>query len=168
VSHPLQISRRTEYGLRAMLYLASKPQSAVVPFREIAQRMDVPSDFLAKILKKLVKERLAVSSRGARGGYSLGRAASSISMLDVIEAVEGPVQVNLCTDGSEQPHESCAFTGACTMYGIWRLGQERMLDVYRHAKLDKLAMAGLSNDPLLDERTAAIPALAETRRAALS
>jgi Rrf2 family protein len=143
VGHPLQISRRTEYGLRAMVYLASKPQSAVVPFREIAVRMDVPQDFLAKILKKLVKERLAVSSRGARGGYSLGRPATEISMLDVIEAVEGKVQVNLCTDSSDGEHEGCAFTGACTMYGVWRLGQQRMIEVYRHAKLDKLAMAGL-------------------------
>ena len=146
MAHPLQISRRTEYGLRAMLYLASKPQSAVVPFREIAVRMDVPQDFLAKILKKLVKERLAVSSRGARGGYSLGRPASAISMLDVIEAVEGPVQVNLCTDVGDTAHDGCAFTGACTMYGVWRLGQERMLEVYRHAKLDKLAMAGFADE----------------------
>jgi Rrf2 family protein len=145
VGHPLQISRRTEYGLRAMVYLASKPQSAVVPFREIAVRMDVPQDFLAKILKKLVKERLAVSSRGAHGGYSLGRPAGDISMLEVIEAVEGPVQVNLCTDGGDG-HDGCAFTGACTMYGVWRLGQQRMIEVYRHAKLDKLAMAGLQPD----------------------
>ncbi|MFT3837107.1 MAG: Rrf2 family transcriptional regulator [Myxococcaceae bacterium] len=166
MGHPLQISRRTEYGLRAMVYLASKPQSAVVPFREIAVRMDVPQDFLAKILKKLVKERLAVSSRGARGGYSLGRPATEISMLDVIEAVEGPVQVNLCTDGGDNTHDGCAFTGACTMYGVWRLGQQRMIEVYRHAKLDKLAMAGLQAEADAEQR-AAQPAV-DLRRAALS
>lgn len=149
-----------------MVYLASKPQSAVVPFREIAVRMDVPQDFLAKILKKLVKERLAVSSRGARGGYSLGRPATEISMLDVIEAVEGPVQVNLCTDAADTSHDACAFTGACTMYGVWRLGQQRMIEVYRHAKLDKLAMAGLQAEADAEQR-AAQPAV-DLRRAALS
>ena len=166
MGHPLQISRRTEYGLRAMVYLASKPLAAVVPFREIAVRMDVPQDFLAKILKKLVKERLAVSSRGARGGYSLGRPATEISMLDVIEAVEGPVQVNLCTDSADTSHDGCAFTGACTMYGVWRLGQQRMIEVYRHAKLDKLAMAGLQAEADAEQR-AAQPAV-DLRRAVLS
>ena len=58
MQHPLQISRRIEYGLRAMLFLASQPVGIVVPFRQIATRMDVPQDFLAKILKRLVKGKL--------------------------------------------------------------------------------------------------------------
>jgi Rrf2 family protein len=148
VQHSLQISRRIEYGLRAMVYLASQPAGTIVPFREIAQRMDVPEDFLAKILKKLVREKLAASIRGAHGGYSLGRPASEITFLDVIEAVEGRVQVNLCTDKNEGDHTGCSFSGGCTMFSVWRLGQERMLEVYRHARLDKLAMSGLREDSL--------------------
>lgn len=132
-----------------MLYLASQPVGAVVPFREIAQRMDVPQDFLAKILKKLVSEKLAASMRGSHGGYALGRPAAEISFLDVIEAVEGPVKVNLCTDKSNPDHSGCSFSGGCTMLSVWRLGQERMLEVYRHARLDKLAMTGLREDPLV-------------------
>lgn len=140
MQHPLQISRKIEYGLRAMLFLASQPEGAISPFKEIARRMDVPQDFLAKILKTLVKAKLAKSTRGARGGYMLGRPASQITFLDVMEAVEGPVMVNLCTTDS---HDGCGFSGACTMFSVWRLGQERMLEVYRHARLDKLAMASL-------------------------
>lgn len=105
--------------------------------------MDVPSDFLAKIMKRLVKGNLAISTRGSRGGYALGRPAAEISFLDVIEAVEGQISVNVCT---EQDHGGCSFTGACTMYSVWQLGQQRMLEVYRHAKLDKLAMRGLRED----------------------
>lgn len=126
-----------------MLYLASQPAGTIVPFREIAQRMDVPQDFLAKILKKLVREKLASSIRGAHGGYSLGRMPSEISFLDVIEAVEGPVKVNVCTDKADLEHSACHLSGGCTMLSVWRLGQERMLEVYRHARLDKLAMSGL-------------------------
>jgi Rrf2 family protein len=147
VQHALQITRKIEYGLRAMLYLASEPVGTVVPFREIATRMDVPKEFLAKILKKLVREKLAGSIRGAHGGYTLGRPASEITFLDVIEAVEGPVKLNVCSDKND--HNTCSFSGGCTMLSVWRLGQERMLEVYRHARLDKLAMTGLREDPMV-------------------
>jgi Rrf2 family protein len=140
MQHPLQISRRIEYGLRAMVCLAAQPEGRVVPFREIARRMNVPQDFLAKILKQLVTRQLAMSARGARGGYRLARPAREISFLDVIEAVEGPVVVNLCQDGQ---HDSCRLSRGCTLYGVWKRGQEKMLDVYRTATLDQLAMAEL-------------------------
>ncbi len=140
MQHPFQISRRIEYGLRAMVCLAAQPQGRAMPFREIARRMNVPQDFLAKILKQLVTRQLAVSTRGARGGYRLGRPAKEISFLDVIEAVEGPVVVNLCQDGQ---HDSCRLSRGCTLYGVWKRGQEKMIDVYRTATLDQLAMAEL-------------------------
>ena len=76
------------------------------------------------------------ATRGARGGYSLAKEKTAISFLDVIEAVEGPIIVNLCLDG----RTSCKLTPSCTMYAIWKLGQERMLEVYRSATLDQLAM----------------------------
>ncbi len=140
MQHAFQISRKIEYGTRAMLYLASLPDGLTTSFREIARKMDIPGEFLAKILKILVKSKLVRSTRGSHGGYSLAVPASQISFLDVIEAVEGPVSINLCT---EKDHGGCDFTGACTMYSVWRQGQERMLDVYRGTKLDKLAMRSL-------------------------
>ncbi|HXX29116.1 MAG TPA: Rrf2 family transcriptional regulator [Myxococcaceae bacterium] len=138
--HALQISRKIEYGLRAMVCLAAQPAGTVVPFREIARRMDVPQDFLAKILKTLVARGLVASTRGAHGGYRLTKPPREITFLDVIEAVEGPFVVSLCGGGA---HESCRMTRACTMYGVWRRGQERMLEVYRSATLDQLAMGEL-------------------------
>lgn len=139
MSHPLQISRKIEYGLRAMLYLASQPSGALVPFREIAARMSVPQDFMAKILKKLCKEKLATSTRGSQGGYALARPPSEITFLDVIEAMEGKVQVNLCAAHSN----ACSMGTDCTMTEVWQLGQQRMLEVFRHARLDRLAMRSL-------------------------
>ncbi|MCP3161363.1 RrF2 family transcriptional regulator [Myxococcus qinghaiensis] len=142
--HPLQISRKIEYGLRAMTFLASQPLERMVPFREIARRMDVPEDFLAKILKVLVSRKLVRSTRGAHGGYALSRPAREVTFLDVIEAVEGPVHVNVCQDTQ---HDGCKATGSCTMYGVWKLGQQRMLDVYRSTTLDRLAMTELRGAP---------------------
>jgi Rrf2 family protein len=139
MQHPLQISRKIEYGLRAMVFLASVDEGKVTPFREIARQMDVPEEFMAKILKTLVSKRLLRSTRGAHGGYALAKPSREISFLDVIEAVEGPVMVNVCQDS----HDACKLSSACTMYGVWKLGQERMLEVYRNASLDKLAMRKL-------------------------
>jgi len=135
VQHVLRISRKIDYGLRAMIYLASIPVEAVVPFREIGRQMAVPEDFLAKILKTLVDHGLVRSTRGPHGGYALARASAEISFLDVIEAVEGPVAVNVCLDGED----TCDHSTACTMVHVWRQGQDRMLDVYRQAKLAELA-----------------------------
>ena len=135
MQHVLRISRKIDYGLRAMIYLASIPSDSVIPFREIARQMDVPEDFLAKILKTLVDQGLVRSTRGPHGGYALARPPSAISFLDVIEAVEGPVALNVCLDGED----ACGHSTACTMVQVWRQGQERMLDVYRQSKLSDLA-----------------------------
>jgi Rrf2 family protein len=151
MQHPLQISRKIEYGLRAMIFLASQPPERTVPFKEIARRMEVPQDFLAKILKTLVEQGLARSTRGAHGGYQLSRPAREISFLDVIEAVEGPVVVNVCQDR----HDACKVSRSCTMYGVWKLGQERMLEVYRAATLDTLAMTDLRPSEALVSLSAA-------------
>ena len=118
-----------------MIYLASIPIASVIPFREIARQMDVPEDFLAKILKTLVDQGLVRSTRGPHGGYALARTSANISFLDVIEAVEGPVALNVCLDGED----ACGHSTSCTMVQVWRQGQERMLDVYRLAKLSDLA-----------------------------
>lgn len=142
MQHAFQISRKIEYGTRAMLFLASLPDGMTTSFREIARQMDIPGDFLAKILKTLVKAKLVKSVRGSHGGYSLARPASQVSFLEVIEAVEGPVSVNVCT---EHDQGGCKFTASCTMFSVWAQGQERMLEVYRGARLDKLAMRSLTH-----------------------
>jgi Rrf2 family protein len=134
MQHVLRISRKIDYGVRAMIYLSSIASDAIVPFREIAHQMDIPEDFLAKILKTLVDQGLVKSMRGPHGGYALARPPDAISVLDVIEAVEGPVALNVCLDGDD----ACGRSSCCTMVSIWRQGQERMLDVYRQAKLSDL------------------------------
>ena len=137
MQHVLQISRKIDYGLRAMIFLASVADGSVVPFREIAKAMHIPEDFLAKILKTLVDGALVRSVRGAHGGYALAKPSPDISFLEIIEAIDGPVQLNVClTEGKD----GCGFTQSCTMHGIWQQGQERMLEVYRASRLDQLAM----------------------------
>jgi Rrf2 family protein len=143
MQHVLRISRKIDYAIRAMIHLASIPPGVVVPFREIGKKMDVPEDFLAKIMKTLVDHGIARSTRGPRGGYKLARPAESINVLEVIEAAEGPVAVNVCLDDDD----ACSRQSFCTMTSVWREGQERMLDVFRATSLASLAERPATADP---------------------
>jgi Rrf2 family protein len=142
MQHVLQISRKIDYALRATIFLASIDPDAVTPFREIARQVGVPEDFLAKILKTLADAGLVRSQRGARGGYQLRKPPGEISFLDVIEAVEGPIKLNVCLDAKgdgEIDHDACKVAHSCSMLQVWRAGQERMLDLYRRTSLRDLA-----------------------------
>lgn len=134
MQHLLQVSRKVDYALRAMIYLAGLPEGTREPFKEVAQKNEIPKDFLAKILKTLADRGLVTALRGPHGGVSISRLPTEISFLDVIEAVEGPVQLNLCLDDTK----GCSLSTTCTMQAVWRAGQERMLDVYRATSLADL------------------------------
>ena len=135
MQHVLQISRKIDYGLRAMIHLAGLPPGKIASLQDLATTLHLPREFLAKILKVLAAKGLVRSSRGVRGGYQLGRPARDISFLEVIEAVEGPVQLNVCLDDKDR----CDVSAGCTMYHVWKAGQDRMLEVYRRTSLAELA-----------------------------
>jgi len=135
MQHVLQISRKIDYGLRAMIHLAGLPTGRIATLHDLAITLHLPREFLAKILKILTAKGLVRSSRGAHGGYQLARPARDISFLEVIEAVEGPVQLNVCLDDKDR----CDVSAGCTMYQVWKIGQDRMLEVYRRTSLAQLA-----------------------------
>lgn len=130
----LQISRRVDYALRATICMAELPEGRVVSFREIAAHEQIPEDFLAKILRSLVKNGIARSIRGPHGGYGLARAPSEITFLDVIEAADGPIQINTCL--SDDHDHACVVREHCSMYGVWSRAQESMLSVFRSTSID--------------------------------
>jgi Rrf2 family protein len=134
MQHVLQISRKIDYGLRAMIHLAGLPVGRVASLQDLSSTLHLPREFLAKILKGLAARGLVRSARGAHGGYQLARPARDVSFLEVIEAVEGPVQLNVCLDDKDR----CDVSASCTMYHVWKSGQERMLEVYRRTSLADL------------------------------
>ena len=135
MQHVLQVSRKIDYGLRAMIHLSGLPAGKIASLQDLATTLHLPREFLAKILKVLAAKGLIRSARGAHGGYQLARAAREISFLEVIEAVEGPVQLNVCLDYKDR----CDVSAGCTMYHVWKVGQDRMLEVYRRTSLAELA-----------------------------
>ncbi|HET7784343.1 MAG TPA: Rrf2 family transcriptional regulator, partial [Myxococcales bacterium] len=149
MQHVLQISRKIDYGLRAIIYLAGLPAGKVASLQDISATLHLPREFLAKILKVLTDKGLVRSTRGAHGGYQVARPAREISFLEVIEAVEGPVQLNVCLDHKDR----CDVSSGCTMYQVWKIGQDRMLEVYRRTSLAELA-----SEPQLEPIALGIPA----------
>jgi Rrf2 family protein len=144
MQHVLQISRKIDYALRAMIHLAGLPTGKVATLQDLSLPLHMPREFLAKILKVLSAKGLVRSSRGAHGGYQLARPARDISFLEVIEAVEGPVQLNVCLDHKDR----CDVSAGCTMYQVWKVGQDRMLEVYRRTSLAQLAAEPVDPVPI--------------------
>lgn len=135
MQHLLQVSRKIDYALRAMIHLATLPDGVREPLQDVARKNNIPREFLAKIFKVLGDASLVTAVRGPGGGVAIARPPAEISFLEVIEAVEGPVVLNLCLDHTR----SCAQSPICSMQAVWRAGQERMLDVYRTTTLASLA-----------------------------
>ncbi|MHC4456355.1 MAG: RrF2 family transcriptional regulator [Planctomycetota bacterium] len=87
----MRISRSTGYGLLAVGYIAMHPEKDVILSQTISKEYNIPLEYLLKILQQLVRANVLRSKRGPRGGFSLARAAKKITMLQIIEAVDGPM-----------------------------------------------------------------------------
>ncbi|HAS52909.1 MAG: hypothetical protein A2X56_12865 [Nitrospirae bacterium GWC2_57_13] len=131
----MQITREGDYGIRSVLYLARQPLKKVSFVNEISEEYKIPRSFLAKILQKLVKAKLIRSYRGVKGGFSLARPAKEISMLDVLEAIEGRLALNICV----MERKKCNFSKQCSVHGVWMTAQSKVVDVLKKANFDDLA-----------------------------
>jgi Rrf2 family protein len=94
-----QLSKKADYGLIALKHLALHSES--VSAREIAVAYRIPGELLAKVLQKLVRKGILVSQQGIKGGYALARAPEFISVVDVVEALDGPIGITPCERGME-------------------------------------------------------------------
>jgi Rrf2 family protein len=87
----MRVSRSTGYALLAVGYIAKNQGEGVVLSQDISKRYDIPLEYLLKILQQLVRANVLRSKRGPRGGFSLAKPTNKITMLEVIEAVDGPL-----------------------------------------------------------------------------
>ena len=124
----MQVSRKVDYALRAVIHLADdEHQGRACSVAEIADRERIPKQFLEKIIRDLIRTGLVRSHRGPHGGYALGRPAETVTFRDVIEAVEGPISLNVCVG----EHAECFMLGACGMNRVWAEGQRRVMDLFQ-------------------------------------
>ncbi len=129
------ITRKGDYAIRGMVYLAGKPRSEVTLLREISEAVDVPLPIMAKIFQHLNKTGMVKSQRGAGGGFQLGRKAKEISLLEVIEAVDGPVSLNLCII----ERGSCGREQFCSVHPVWVKMQRKFKSELGRISLQYLA-----------------------------
>jgi Rrf2 family protein len=137
----MQITRQADYAVRAVLYLARLGEAGRAPTSRIAKEMRIPPSFLAKIVSQLSVAGVVSTSRGARGGVSLARPPQEVSLLEVIEAIDGPITLNECVpDASE-----CVFGDDCPVHGVWCETQATLVEKLKATNFRRLT----------DNRTAA-------------
>jgi Rrf2 family protein len=128
----LQVSRKVDYALRAVIHLANQEvHGRACTVADIAARERIPRQFLEKIVQQLIHKGLVRSRRGPHGGYVMGRAADQVTFKDVIEAVEGPISLNVCVG----EHPDCFLLGACGMNRVWAEGQRRVMDLFENTTI---------------------------------
>lgn len=118
----MQITRQADYAVRAVSYLASLEPGAKATTRTIAEKQNIPSSFLAKIIAQLTVVGLLQTTRGVRGGVSLARDPQDISLLDVVEAIDGPVLINICANDDYE----CSIQN-CAIRPIWAEAQAGLI-----------------------------------------
>jgi len=131
----MQLTREADYGIRSVLFLARQPYKKISFVTEISEEYKIPRSFLAKILQKLVRGKIVRSYRGVKGGFSLARQAKDISVLDVLEAIEGKIALNICLADKK----SCEFNRHCPIHSVWAAAQAKVVDVLKRANFEDLA-----------------------------
>lgn len=150
----LRLSKKTDYALMALKHLAAHPERQLVSAREIAEGYEIPLELLAKVLQRLVQHGLLASHHGIRGGYNLARPAGTISVAEVIQAIDGPLKLTACSDADER----CDQFSKCNVRDpLWRI-KDRILTVLAACTIAEIAqpdtlgtgvrMAALSRQPV--------------------
>ena len=111
----MQITRQVEYAVRTVLYLAKQPAGACIATAQIAREQGIPNSFLAKIVLQLSAVGVLHTSRGAKGGVQLAKSAEDISLLEIVEAIDGPIEVNDCVLHAAR----CQQSGDCPVRKTW-------------------------------------------------
>ncbi|MFN8399346.1 MAG: Rrf2 family transcriptional regulator [Anaerolineales bacterium] len=118
----MQITRQADYAVRAVLHLARNGETRTATSL-IAEEQKIPPSFLAKIISQLSIAGLLHTSRGARGGVTLAREPKDITLLEVIEAIDGPIQLNECVGDTG----TCSFDDNCPLRPVWCEAQEQLV-----------------------------------------
>jgi FeS assembly SUF system regulator len=134
----LRLSKKADYALIAMKHLSHRDSGATsTSAREIAEQYDIPIELMAKVLQRLVRAGLLISTQGTRGGYTLSRSSVSISVADVIEAIDGPFTVTACSSDKND----CEQYGKCSVRGpLWQI-RERIVQT-----LGMVTLADMASD----------------------
>lgn len=147
---PFRLTNEGEYAVRLMVYLAGRDREQLVSAREIADNQNIPQRFLRSIVSQFAKLGFINSFQGNGGGVRLAEGAEDKTLLEVIEAVEGPIYLNVCMQGEV----ACQFSSQCAVHLVWHEAQEAIQKILGGKKIRELAQinfdlaaSGVANGP---------------------
>lgn len=111
----IRLSKLTDYAVVVLAAMAREP-GIVLSAHCLSDRTAIPEPTVAKVLKLLTRAAVVTSVRGVSGGYRLERPAESLPITDIIAAIDGPIALTACVEGS---HENCPLEGVCSVHGRW-------------------------------------------------
>ena len=123
----MQITRAAEYAIRGVLYLSLQPKGSVCLLGEISEKQDIPPSFLSKIFQNLARAGYVSSTRGTGGGFTLVKAPKDISLLDIVEAIDGQIALNICLNNGAM----CDNRPVCAIHAVWSDAQMYMVDLLK-------------------------------------
>ncbi len=132
----IRLSKRTDYGLMAIRRLAEIPGGAYLSARELATEHRIPPALMAKLLQRLARKGLVASHHGTKGGYQIARPAASITLREVVEAIEGPLCFTECLDLAKG---DCPQQESCTVRSPLREVQGRIVEILARTTLRDLS-----------------------------
>ncbi len=130
----MQITRQADYAVRAVLHVAQLTEGERLATSVIAEQENIPLPFLAKIVSQLSVKGILDAMRGASGGVRLARAPEEISLLEVIEAIDGEISLNRCVLNEE----ACSSTDTCPVHEVWCEAQRDLVRRLQETKFDAL------------------------------
>jgi FeS assembly SUF system regulator len=139
----LRLSKKADYALIAVKHLAQRGGTGSLSAREIAEEYAIPTELMAKVLQRLARRGVLASQQGTRGGYQLARSAASISVADVIQAIDGPLTVTACSP--EQGR--CGQFSKCNVRDpLWRI-RERIVHALATCSVSEMITEGAPAEP---------------------
>jgi Rrf2 family protein len=135
-SSAMQLTRAADYGIRVMIHMATLPASERALLPALARATSAPQSFLSKVLQALCRAGFIASRRGQTGGFELLPAGRKASLSKVIEAIEGPINLNLCLHSGS----TCKRKSYCPAHPVWANAQAAMLGVLNTATVADLAL----------------------------
>ncbi len=126
-------SKKCEYGLQAVLYLAAQHSGEVIPSDEIARKLNIPKEFVSKILQSLTESGIVDSRKGKSGGFFLAKNPSRIRLIDIVAAIDGLGMFNNCVLGF--PH--CSPENPCPLHSKWGELRTKAYNMLTDETIDK-------------------------------
>lgn len=132
----VRLTKKIEYGLIAILYIALKAPGELTTARELSSHFSIPPELMGKVLQKLARHQIIASIQGVKGGYQIARQLEHIKISDVVSAVEGPIQVVSCVVA--HGGQSCEQSYYCNIKKSMEIIQSRIIELFDSITLKEL------------------------------